>query len=295
VLLLSWFDGLIKAIVENGPVLYTTNMTELPLGISTTHPEEYSPASLRSIPRKDSRARLGLPDALPFDGVDIWNAWELTWLNSNGQPQVATAELRVPADSPGIVESKSMKLYLGSFAMSRYPNAAEVRELIASDVGDCVGSPITVRLDALTATEGRCSQRMPGVPLDRHETDCNAWDVDADLLTADRESIVTEELFSDLLRSLCPVTGQPDSGSILICYEGPHIDRQSLLRYIVSYRRHQDFHENCIERMFVDILERCEAQKLSVYARYQRRGGIDINPFRSNFEKAPRNLRLWRQ
>ena len=270
-------------------------MTELPLGKTTTHPEEYSPASLCSIPRKDNRERLGLPDVLPFDGVDIWNAWELSWLNTNGQPQVATAELRVPADSPGIVESKSLKLYLGSFAMSRYPSAADVRELIAHDVGACVGKPVTVRLDALTLTDGRWSQRMPGVPLDRLEADCDVWDVDAGLLTADRASVVSEELYSDLLRNLCPVTGQPDSGSVMIRYEGPRIDRQCLLRYIVSYRRHQDFHENCIERMFVDIFERCGPQKLSVYARYQRRGGIDINPFRSNFEKMPRNLRLWRQ
>jgi len=270
-------------------------MTELPIGNTTTHPEKCSPTSLYSIPRKDNRARLGLPDTLPFDGVDIWNAWELTWLNTIGQPQVATAEMRVPADSPGIVESKSLKLYLGSFAMSRYPSAADVRELVARDVGACVGGPIDVRLDALTDTDGRRSQRLPGDPLDRNAVDCATWDVDAGLLAADRESIVAEELYSDLLRSLCPVTGQPDSGSVLICYEGPRIDRASLLRYIVSYRRHRDFHENCVERMFVDILERCGSHKLTVYARYQRRGGIDINPFRSNFESAPRNLRLWRQ
>ena len=145
------------------------------------------------------------------------------------------------------------------------------------------------------ATQGRGLQRLSGESLDLIRADCTEWQVNADLLRSDANIVVSEELYSDSLRSLCPVTGQPDLGSVLVCYEGPRIDRASLLRYIVSYRQHQDFHENCVERMFVDIVERCGAGKLTVYARYQRRGGIDINPFRSNFETASRNLRLWRQ
>jgi len=270
-------------------------MTDSPLGETTHFPEHYAPEHLFAIPRAENRARLGLGDNLPFDGVDIWNAWELTWLAASGQPRVATAEIRIPAESPAIVESKSLKLYLGSFAMSRYESDAEIRALIAGDIGAIVDRPVDVRLDAVTATEGGCCEEMPGESLDRDDVRCDAWKVDAGLLAADTGSMVSEKLHSNLLRSLCPVTAQPDSGSVLICYRGPQIDREGLLRYIVSYRQHQDFHENCVERMFVDIHECCRPEQLSIYARYQRRGGIDINPFRSNFESSPPNLRLWRQ
>lgn len=270
-------------------------MTESPLGETTRYPEHYSPDLLLAIPRADNRARLGLGKELPFDGVDIWNAWELSWLAANSQPRVATAEIRIPVGSPAIVESKSLKLYLGSFAMTRYASGADVRELIAADVGEIVGTPVDVRLDAVADTEGACSGQMPGESLDREDVSCDAWDVDAGLLSADAGSVISEELHSNLLHSLCPVTLQPDSGSVLIRYHGPQIDREGLLRYIVSYRQHQDFHENCVERMFVHIQEHCRPDKLTVYARYQRRGGIDINPFRSNFESPPPNLRLWRQ
>lgn len=270
-------------------------MTELPLGKTTSYPDRYAPDTLYRIERADNRERIGLGGALPFSGVDIWNAWDLTWLDERGQPQTATAEIRIPADSPGIVESKSMKLYLGSFAMSGYASPAALRDLIAKDLGDCAGASVSVRIDALGNSEARGMQRLPGESLDRFGAECSEWEVDAELLRADAETVVSEDLYSDALRSLCPVTGQPDLGSVLVCYEGPKIDRAALLRYIVSYRQHQDFHENCVERMFVDISERCGARKLTVYARYQRRGGIDINPFRSNFENPPRNLRLWRQ
>ncbi len=270
-------------------------MTELPLGNTTSYPERYAPDALCRIDRADHRERIGLGTTLPFSGVDIWNAWDLTWLDERGQPQTATAEIRIPANSPGIVESKSMKLYLGSFAMSRYASPHAVRDLIATDLGTCVGAAVSVRVDTLSASQGRGLQRLPGESLDRIGAECTEWEVNAELLRADADTVVREDLYSDALRSLCPVTAQPDLGSVLICYEGPKIDRASLLRYIVSYRRHQDFHENCVERMFVDIAERCGAGRLTVYARYQRRGGIDINPFRSNFEDTPKNLRLWRQ
>ena len=270
-------------------------MTESPLGDTTRIPERYAPDVLFAIPRAENRARLGLGKALPFDGVDIWNAWELSWLAANGQPRVATAEISIPAGSPAIVESKSLKLYLGSFAMMQYASRADVRELIATDVGKIVGTSVDVRLDAIADTEGASSGQMPGESLDHKDVSCDAWEVDAGLLAADTGSVVSEELHSNLLRSLCPVTSQPDSGGVLVRYHGPQIDREGLLRYIVSYRQHQDFHENCVERMFVDIQERCRPGKLTVYARYQRRGGIDINPFRSNFESSPPNLRLWRQ
>ena len=270
-------------------------MTELPLGKTASYPDRYAPEMLYPVARADSRERLGLAAEPPFAGVDIWNAWDLTWLDGQGQPQTATAEIRIPADSPQVVESKSMKLYLGSFAMSGYESPTALREVISGDLANCTGAPVSVRIDMLETTRAIGLQRLPGKSLDHPGVDCSVWEVDAGLLRADADAVVREDLFSDALRSLCPVTGQPDLASVLICYVGPKIDRVSLLRYIVSYRRHQDFHESCVERMFVDIVERCGAQKLTVYARYQRRGGIDINPFRSNFEAAPRNLRLWRQ
>jgi 7-cyano-7-deazaguanine reductase len=267
-------------------------MTELPLGKTTNHPDHYAPETLCRIERAVNRRKIGLVDALPFSGVDIWNAWDLTWLGKNGQPQSATAEIRTPADSPGIVESKSMKLYLGSFAMSEQASADVLRDLIAADISECIGAAVSVRIDA---TRERRLQQFPGESLDGQNVPCSDWEVDAGLLAADAGTVVSEQLHTDALRSLCPVTGQPDLGSVLVSYEGPRIDRAALLRYVVSYRCHQDFHENCVERMFVDILERCAPEKLSVYARYQRRGGIDINPFRSNSDAEPANLRLWRQ
>ena len=268
-------------------------MAELPLGKETGYPDQYAPDVLYRIERADNRRRLGLGPRLPFSGTDTWNAWDLTWLGEDGQPQAATAEIRVPADSPGIVESKSMKLYLGSFAMSRYASADIVRDHIAADLGACVGARVTVRIDA--SDTGHELRHLPGESLDRSPVRCSQWQVDPGLLAADADTVASEALHTHALRSLCPVTGQPDLGSVLVRYEGPRIDRAALLRYIVSYRCHRDFHENCVERMFVDILERCRAGKLTVHARYQRRGGLDINPFRSNFEDAAEDLRPWRQ
>lgn len=270
-------------------------MTELPLGKTTTYPDRYAPEVLHPIERSGNRERIGIGAELPFSGVDIWNAWDLTWLGEDGQPLAATAEITIPAHSPRIVESKSMKLYLGSFAMSKHASADAVRELLASDLAECAGEAVAVRVELLDAVEDPTVQRLPGESLDSLDVPCGDWQVDPGLLDADTGPVVSEALCTDALRSLCPVTGQPDLGSVLVRYRGPRIDRAALLRYIVSYRCHQDFHENCVERMFVDIQERCAPQALTVYARYQRRGGIDINPFRSSFEAAAPNLRLWRQ
>ena len=267
---------------------------KLLLGQETDYPNKYRPDVLFPIARNESRASF-LSGELPFDGVDIWNAWELTWLGPGGLPVVATAEIRIPAASPKLIESKSLKLYLNSFAMSHFDNAAEVERLIADDLGSRSGAEITVRLQSIADTEAKVVSRLPGLCLDALPVECGHSTVDAALLEIDASGQVEEDLHSHLLRSLCPVTGQPDIGSIAVHYRGPRIDPASLLKYIVSFREHNDFHEACIERMFVDLQERCKAQKLSLYARYQRRGGIDINPFRSNFEKSPRNLRLWRQ
>lgn len=271
------------------------NETNLPLGRETDYPHKYAPQVLCSIPRADSRVGLGLGDALPFSGVDIWNAWDLTWLSPNGLPRVATATIHVPADSPNIVESKSLKLYLGSFAMSSFDGETAVAESIARDLAACVGAAIRVSVLPVSGTEARRAARLAGTCIDDLDASCSDWEVDAALLRSDESEVVREDLHSHLLRSLCPVTAQPDIGSLQISYRGPKIDRTGLLQYVVSFREHNDFHEACIERMFVDLMSCCGCEELTVHARYQRRGGIDINPVRTNTGEKPFNLRLWRQ
>lgn len=276
--------------------MITPAMTsESPLGNAADYPQHYDPEQLFSIARSDSRTSIGLGGALPFHGTDIWNAWELTWLDLDGLPQVASVEIRVPADSPYIVESKSLKLYLSSLAMTRYVSGESVADTLRQDIGACVGAAIELRLYRPGETDGETTGQLAGDCLDSRLVQCETWQVDASLLGSDAGKVVTESLHTHLLRSLCPVTSQPDSGSVQISYRGPRIDRDGLLRYLVSYRQHADFHENCVERMFIDIVEHCLPTELTVYARYQRRGGIDINPFRSNFETVAPNTRLWQQ
>ncbi len=268
--------------------------TTLPLGRETGYPNKYQPDLLYAIARSESRPSFAA-GILPFHGMDIWNAWDLTWLGADDCPVAATAEIRIPAVSPNLIESKSLKLYLGSLAMSRFDRPEVVGETIAKDLASSVGVPVEIHIALIPETEANSTFRLPGTCLDSLEVSCNTWEVDAALLKSDPDTTVHEQLHSHLLRSLCPVTGQPDIGSIVMHYHGPRIDHSALLQYIVSFREHSDFHEACIERMFIDVLEVCKPEKLSIHARYQRRGGLDINPFRSNFEDSPENLRLWRQ
>lgn len=266
----------------------------LPLGRETAYPNKYQPDLLFPIPRSESRDSF-LSGELPFDGADIWNAWELTWLKPGGLPVAATAVITIPADSPSLIESKSLKLYLNSFAMSHFEDASEVRRRVSEDLSSRLSANVSVQIQSLEETETRSVARLPGLCLDTLPVTPKSWEADPTLLKIDTGTHVEEDVHSHLLRSLCPVTGQPDIGSIAIYYRGPKIDHDSLLNYIVSFREHNDFHEACIERMFVDILERCQPERLSLIARYQRRGGIDINPMRSNFGLAAQNPRLWRQ
>jgi 7-cyano-7-deazaguanine reductase len=264
-----------------------------PLGREVPYPEHYDPTLLFPIPRAEGRARLGLRAPLPFAGVDVWNAYELSWLGPRGKPEAALAVVTVPCESPAIVESKSFKLYLGSFGQTRLAGADAVRDAIVRDVSAACGAPVAVRLSpvdrALTA------EPMAGEPLDVLDVEIADYLPNPALLSA-AGGAVEEALASDLLRSVCPVTGQPDWASVQVRYRGPRIDRAGLLAYIVSFREHPDFHEHCVERMFVDILARCRPERLSVYARYTRRGGLDINPFRTNWEQgAPPNARTPRQ
>jgi 7-cyano-7-deazaguanine reductase len=270
-------------------------MNKIPLGKPTDYPQRYAPDVLCAVARSAARETLGFGAELPFHGEDIWNAWELTWLAKSGKPIVATAVITVPAESTNIIESKSLKLYLNSFAMSRYAMKGELAGIIARDLSDLTGSEVVV--DIKPATEAKIYHivDLPGHCIDDQDVAIDAAGVDANVLKTDGGASIEEALHSHLLRSNCPVTKQPDMGSVLIRYRGPEIDRASLLKYIVSFRQHNDFHEACVERMFVDIKECCAPEKLTVYARYNRRGGLDINPFRSDFESTAENMRLWRQ
>lgn len=260
-------------------------------------PAEYSPDLLQAIPRADGRARLEIADELPFAGEDIWNAYELSWLDANGRPVVATGEFRIPADSPNIVESKSLKFYLNSLNACRYESPVTVRSTLAADLGAVCGAEAQVRLHA-SASDGTLAQGEPvGHCIDTEELNQPTYDLDPKLLRASVEpqSHIAETLHSNLLKTNCPVTAQPDWATVMIRYRGPKIRRSALLAYLVSYRNHAEFHEQCVERMFVDIERYCRPTALSIYARYLRRGGLDINPFRSNFETPPPNVRLLRQ
>lgn len=275
-------------------------MKQIPLGKTSATPANYAPDLLFPIPRAESRSALGLPgsgaqEPLPFQGEDIWNAWELTWLDPSGKPRVGTACIRVPAKSEFLIESKSLKLYLQSHADCRYANANALQALLRKDLSDAAGENVSV--DISTSQDDPVSRIgiLPGICIDQSDFLPTAGHPDASILRVAGSGSVCESLHSHLLRSRCPVTDQPDSGSILIDYVGRKIDRASLLEYIVSFRHHNDFHEACIERIFLDIRNVCEPEKLGVYGRYNRRGGIDINPFRSNFEVSVENCRLWRQ
>ena len=261
------------------------------------HPSEYSPQLLRPIPRGEARRRLGIADTLPFSGEDIWNAYELSWLDPNGKPVVATGEFRFPADSPHIVESKSLKFYLNSLNAYRFDSPETVRRTVADDLGRVCGAGVRVWLRPLDSGNPLGQNEPSGQCIDSADLPAPSYDLDPQLLLhgADQRTEVAESLYSNLLKTNCPVTGQPDWATILIRYRGPRIRRRKLLAYLVSYRNHAEFHEQCVERMFVDLKRYCRPRSLTVYARYLRRGGLDINPFRSDFETTIPNIRLPRQ
>ena len=266
-----------------------------PLGRATGYPDRYAPDALFAVSRAPQREALGIGATLPFGGSDQWTAYELTWLGSRGRPEIAIATIVVPVDSPSIVESKSMKLYLGSFAQTQWPGAGEVAEAIRSDLSRAAGAPVAVTLAGAEAFAGLGMRELAGEPLDEIDVDCDRYELDPSPLAA-RGAEVAETLVTRLFRSVCPVTGQPDIASVQLAYRGPPIDRAGLLRYLVSFRRRPGFHEHCVERIFVDVARRCRPAALSVYARFTRRGGIEINPFRSSPNaSAPPNVRTPRQ
>ena len=267
------------------------------LGKASSYTDQYDASLLFPIPRAEKRAELGISDTPPFFGADMWTLYELSWLNLRGKPQIALAHITVPCESPHIVESKSFKLYLNSFNNSRFLDAREVRERIRADVSAATGVGIGIKTIGPELFDREPLHEMDGLNLDRLDVECLHFTPAPELLFAEfDEPPVTETLTSNLLKSNCLVTGQPDWGSVQIAYSGPAINQEGLLQYLVSFRNHNEFHEHCVERIFMDVWSRCKPIKLSVYARYTRRGGLDINPFRCSYPvQLPQNVRTARQ
>lgn len=264
-----------------------------PLGKQIPQPTTYSPHLLYPMLRHFGRDGAGLDAALVSRGVDIWTAYEMSWLNERGVPQIGVLHIELPADSPCIIESKSFKLYLNALADTVFPSRAHVLHTLSQDISAAAEAPCDVRWICPEGPQSRLTA-MTGINIDAEPIDCPSFVRDPELLCANGP-VVTEHLYSDLLKSNCPVTAQPDWASLMVHYTGAQIDRARLLRYILSYRSHTGFHELCVEQIFSDILLRCAPSALSVFARYTRRGGLDINPFRTTFEKAPENIRTFRQ
>ena len=266
-----------------------------PLGKTVAYVDQYDPSLLFPLPRQPKRDEIGITGSLPFMGADLWTGYELSWLNLRGKPQVALLQVNIPCETPNIIESKSFKLYLNSFNGTRIGDAQEVQRRIQADVSAALwqGGPVRasagVRLIAPEDFDREAVHELDGLYLDRLDIECEPVPGPTpDLLTAAfDEQPVEETLTSRLLKSNCPVTGQPDWGSVQIRYAGPQIDQAALLRYIISFRNHDEFHEHCVERMFSDLWARCRPSKLSVYARYTRRGGLDINPWRTSHPGQP--------
>jgi 7-cyano-7-deazaguanine reductase len=274
------------------------------LGKPTAYVDQYDPGLLFPLPRAPKRAEVGIAGSLPFLGADLWTSFELGWLNLRGKPQVALAHITVPAETPNIIESKSFKLYLNSFNNSRFADADTVRQVMRTDLTEAawrgasaVGASLGVKLLAPELFDREPVHELDGLSLDRLDIECTRYQPAPELLTAAfDEQPVTETLTSHLLKSNCLVTGQPDWGSVQISYSGPQIEQEGLLQYIVSFRNHNEFHEQCVERIYMDIMTRCKPTKLTVYARYTRRGGLDISPWRTSHPQAlPPHIRTARQ
>lgn len=269
----------------------------LTLGQKTEYSSQYAPSLLQGVPRSLNRNDIQLTDDLPFIGVDIWTLYELSWLNENGLPQVAVGEVTLPATSPNLVESKSFKLYLNSFNQTQFSHWDEVKKALVKDLSECAGEAVDVVINPVTFYDNQPIVSFKGECIDNQDIKIEHYEFDAALLqNSTSDELVSETLVSNLLKSNCLITNQPDWGSVSIQYTGKKINRESLLRYLVSFREHNEFHEQCVERIFTDIQKYCAPTSLTVFARYTRRGGLDINPYRSTEQSRPdNNLRLARQ
>jgi len=279
------------------------------LGKPSAYIDQYDASLLFPIPRAGKRIEMGIDGATPFFGADMWTAFEVSWLNARGKPQVALAHFTVPCETLNIIESKSFKLYLNSFNNTQFASADDVKTRLRADISEAVwrtqaqgqegAAPSAIGVTLLSADlfDREPVHELDGLSLDRLDIDCTRYTPAPDLLmVTPNEAPVSEVFTSNLLKSNCLVTGQPDWGSVQISYTGDQIEQGGLLQYLVSFRNHNEFHEQCVERIFMDIWTRCKPMKLAVYARYTRRGGLDINPFRTSYPQAlPRNVRHARQ
>ena len=272
-----------------------TDLVHSPLGRAVKHPDRLDSGLLFAVDRAPQRGELGFGAALPFGGVDLWTAYELSWLDAAGKPQVAIATFAVPADSPRLVESKSVKIYLTGFNLTRFGSGSEVAAALTRDLCNAVGATIEVTLTLPNGIGALPQAELSGVCLDALPIAVDRYLPVPEALAA-AGPVRTESLYTRLFRSVCPITGQPDYACVQVNYHGARIDRAGLLRYLVSFRRHPGFHEHCVERIFADVWRRCRPETLSVYARFTRRGGIDINPYRSSAGgRPPVHVRTARQ
>ena len=283
---------------DNSPQKITiTAPDDLSLGKQVDYEFEYNPDLLQGVPRSLSRDTLNLAGSgLPFDGIDTWTGYELSWLNLKGKPNVAILECHVPITSKNLIESKSFKLYLNSFNQTKFASAEDVRQVLQGDLSACAGEPVEVKLILPEQFSSLQFQEFNGTLLDSLDVEIDQYSPNTQYLTvAKNETGVQETLVSHLLKSNCLITSQPDWASIQIRYEGKAIEHEGLLKYLISFRQHNEFHEQCVERIYNDIMQHCQPDKLTVCARYTRRGGLDINPFRSNYEAPYANHRQARQ
>lgn len=273
------------------------SLSALKLGQNTEYKSQYDASLLQPVPRRLNREGLGIVEQQPFNqGADVWTCYELSWLNSNGLPQVAIADVEIDFKSENLIESKSFKLYLNSFNQTKFASIEEVEQTLTRDLSQCASGQVSVRTHKLADYTNQPIVSFAGECIDEQEIQIESYTFsNQHLENVAEDEIVEETLVSHLLKSNCLITSQPDWGSVQIHYVGKRLNREKLLRYLVSFREHNEFHEQCVERIFTDLMQFAKPEKLTVYARYTRRGGLDINPFRSNFESIPVNLRMARQ
>lgn len=273
------------------------SLSALKLGQNTEYKSQYDASLLQPVPRRLNREGLGIVEQQPFNqGADVWTCYELSWLNPNGLPQVAIADVEIDFKSENLIESKSFKLYLNSFNQTKFASIEEVEQTLTRDLSQCASGQVSVRIHKLADYTNQPIVNFSGECIDEQEIQIESYTFsNQHLENVAEDEIVEETLVSHLLKSNCLITSQPDWGSVQIHYVGKRLNREKLLRYLVSFREHNEFHEQCVERIFTDLMQFAKPEKLTVYARYTRRGGLDINPFRSNFESIPVNLRMARQ
>lgn len=269
----------------------------LTLGKETAYSSQYDKTLLQGIPRSLNRNAIELNEDLPFHGEDVWNGYELSWLNAKGKPMVAILECHLSHSTKNLIESKSFKLYLNSFNQTRFESLTQVEQVLLADISECAEGEVKVKVFEPKQFNQQYIVELPGHCIDDLDIEINDYSFNPDYLVdaIEPNQMVAETLMSNLLKSNCLITSQPDWGSVMIRYQGPKINQEKLLRYLISFRQHNEFHEQCVERIFMDLKRFCKCSKLTVYARYTRRGGLDINPYRSDFEHVPENRRLARQ